>query len=336
VRCATTAGKVLEQNLTNSQTKTLPPVAARPVWLSTAGYFLIAAAASIGLFFVLWILLHDEGERDSPWISAGIAACVMFGAAVVAREVVLRRARNRYLLHQVYQNGFAVPPAYRQKGRTKSDKKFTLEKNAAALRLIQQKAGEAETALATAQMHAEVFRACQEYLEIVARELREIQIGSPRLPALRNGQEMAKNLHKHHLLRWASEEAKQFMREANVLVSLDEKVETAQRALDALAFAMQFYPNEPQLHDSAGAVREFIVSVRVSHWIELAERETFKGHFRKAIDHYKDALFYLSRETSLGERELDLMAARINGEIEKLNAVAEQKKLSRRRRSLEK
>ena len=41
---------------------------------------------------------------------------------------------------------------------------------------------------------------------------------------------------------------------------------------------------------------EFIVSVKVAHWVELAERSAFKGHYRRAIDRYRDALFYLNQD----------------------------------------
>jgi hypothetical protein len=56
------------------------------------------------------------------------------------------------------------------------------------------------------------------------------------------------------------------------------------------------YPNELELHESKTAIAEFIASVRVAHWVELAERSTFKGQYRRAIDRYKDALFYLNDE----------------------------------------
>jgi hypothetical protein len=59
--------------------------------------------------------------------------------------------------------------------------------------------------------------------------------------------------------------------------------------------ASQVYPDEPELAQSGAAVREFIASVSVVHWVELAEREVFKGNYEKAIDHYRDALFDLTR-----------------------------------------
>jgi hypothetical protein len=43
-------------------------------------------------------------------------------------------------------------------------------------------------------------------------------------------------------------------------------------------------------------IGEFIASVKVAHWVELAERSAFKGHYRRAVDRYRDALFYLNQE----------------------------------------
>ena len=77
------------------------------------------------------------------------------------------------------------------------------------------------------------------------------------------------------------------------------------------------YPNEIELNESKTAIAEFIASVRVAHWVELAERSAFKGQYRRAIDRYKDALFYLNDEAV----KADVKAAgtqRIEKEIGKL------------------
>jgi hypothetical protein len=83
--------------------------------------------------------------------------------------------------------------------------------------------------------------------------------------------------------------------------------------------ALKVYPDEPELNQSKVAIREFIASVKVAHWVELAERSAFKGHYRRAIERYQDALFYLNRETV----DADLRTAgavRIASEIEALQA----------------
>lgn len=311
------------QNLTAnlpSQTGVRPP--ARPLWLSTIGYFAAAVLASSALFLLVLNLLSDESEHETPWLSAGIAAAALFGLAMFAREIVLRRARNRLLLRSAR---FDVPPISK-KPHVSAAKKFSLEQNASALRLIEKKSREAENSVDATEKHFEIFKMCGEYLGLVEKELGLIHIGSPRLPALRNGQERVQMLHKKHLLSWAAEATRKLTREAAVRVEVNDKVESAQRALEVLDSALQIYPNERQLLESAAAVREFVVSIRVSHLIELAERAAFKGHYRRAIDYYTDAQFYLTREAVA---DSSLMQEKLDGEIERLRQALANKKNGR-------
>jgi hypothetical protein len=118
--------------------------------------------------------------------------------------------------------------------------------------------------------------------------------------------------------------------EAQQRARISERIEAANRALHCLESALQFYPHETELLESSAAIREFIASVKVAHWVELAERSAFKGHYRRAIDRYKDALFYLSREPVKEEirvasseriaREIEMLQARVrdrkNGKAE--------------------
>lgn len=300
----------------------------RPLWLSTPGYFLFASVTSLSLFFLIWGLLHDEGESETSWIPAAVAATLLMSLAIAAREVIFLRARTRYLLLDEKFSSSIAPGV-----RTKTNNnKFTLEQNKAALRLIQSKVDEANSILATAEKHLEVFKASQDYLKIVEKELQNIKAGSPRLPAFRSGQDVVKTLGKHHLLRWAAEKTNRLMREAKFLILATEKIETAHRAIEALEFALKFYPDEPQLRDSSVAIQEFTTLIRVAHWIELAERSAFKGHYRRAVDHYQDALFYLSRQ-SLDSEEINLMTQKIQSEIERFNALSSSKKMTRKKLS---
>jgi tetratricopeptide (TPR) repeat protein len=120
------------------------------------------------------------------------------------------------------------------------------------------------------------------------------------------------------MLSWARVSALLLTREAQQRARLFEKVETANRALECIDAALKLYPEEEELNRSARAVREFITSSRVAHWVELAERAAFKGHYRRAIDCYRDALFYLSRDGPDNDREAG--AERISREIELLRA----------------
>src|SRR5207248_9901516 len=97
---------------------------------------------------------------------------------------------------------------------------------------------------------------------------------------------------------------------------LHEKVETANRALACIDSAAKKYPDVQELNTSATAVREFVTSSRVAHWVELAQRATFKGRYRRAIDCYRDSLFYFSR----ADGDHEIAAERITREIELLRA----------------
>src|SRR5450432_2658810 len=121
------------------------------------------------------------------------------------------------------------------------------------------------------------------------------------------------------MLTWARDGARAITHEAQQRVRMSDKIETANRALDCIDSALKAYPNEPELEASKLAIREFIGSVKVAHWVELAERSAFKGRYRLAIERYTDALFYLNRETVKD----DVRAAgaeRIGREIELLRA----------------
>lgn len=134
--------------------------------------------------------------------------------------------------------------------------------------------------------------------------------------ALRTGVERVRELQKHHLLTWARDSARTLTHEAQQRTRLFEKVEVANRALECIDSALKVYPNDEQLDVSARAVREFIVSSRVAHWIELAERAAFKGYHQRAIDCYRDALYYLTRDQS--DSVSEAAADRITREIELL------------------
>jgi tetratricopeptide (TPR) repeat protein len=143
------------------------------------------------------------------------------------------------------------------------------------------------------------------------------------------------------MLTWARGSARALTHEAQKRSRLFEKVETANRALECIDSALQVYPDDEQLNVSARAVREFIVSSRVAHWVELAERAAFKGYYQRAIDCYRDALYYLTRDRPdlAGEaaadritREIDLLRIRLDrGDVIRPNPENQNKKGRRSR-----
>jgi hypothetical protein len=136
---------------------------------------------------------------------------------------------------------------------------------------------------------------------------------------MRAGQERVRALHRHHLLVWSKAHSQSLTREAQQRARHFDKIETATRAIDCLNSVLRSYPDEAELSDSRVALEEFIASVKVAHWMELAERSAFKGHYRRAIDRYRDALFYLNQDVVKQEVRI-AGTEKIEGEIAKLKA----------------
>jgi tetratricopeptide (TPR) repeat protein len=164
-----------------------------------------------------------------------------------------------------------------------------------------------------------VFQLCQEYLASTDENLKANNLLADKRIAIKAGQERVRALQKHHLLTWARNSSRALTYEAQQRSRTSDKIESANRALHCLESALKYYPEEAELHESSSAIREFIASVKVGHWVELAERSAFKGHYRRAIERYKDALFYLNRETVKDEVRIP-GSERIKREIESLQS----------------
>lgn len=287
----------------------------RPFWLPASNYYILSAAAAIAVFFLIWGVLHD-GDEPTPWIPAGVSASMVLVGAVFLREIVLRKARNRYLSVQRRLDYNLDNVSLHTRTRA-PEKKLTLEKNAEIVRQIQKKSDAARVLMKLSDGHQEVAEICREYLDINRRELENAGAGSPRLAGLLRSRDLVRGLHKFHLLAWAELESRELTREARHRPTTNERTETAQKALDVLQTALKHYPDEPRLNESAAAVREFVTSIRVGHYLEQAERSAFKGNYKRAVSHYKDALFFLAREGG-ANRESELLADKINREIDKI------------------
>ncbi len=291
----------------------------RPFWLPASSYYVLTAAATAAVFFIFCGILQ-EAREEAPWVTSGILASVVLGVGVFLREIVLRKARARYLLAQrnLDANLKIIPAPV---GANLNASKLTIQKNASIIQEIRQKSEAARTLGKLSDAHLEVFEMCDEYLLLNKRQMETVGIGSPRLAALRRGKEVVERLHHFHLLSWAQNETRSLTRESKVRATISEKLESAQRALETLNSALEFYPNDKQLLESEGALREFITSIKVSHWVEQAERAAFKGNFKRAINYYRDALFFMARENVQSEDRI-LIAEKINAEIEKLQQLS--------------
>ncbi len=310
------------------RSRQLPQRYNRPFWVPASNFYFLSAAVSIMIFFVVWAILHEGGEQ-MPWIIAGIAAGVALCAAVYLREVVLRKIRREYMLaeRKLDYNLRNVPV---RKRPASNIKKLSLQKNAAILKEISAKSEAAKTLGKLPEGHLEVFQMCSEYLAVNKVQLQNAGVGSPRIGALRRGKEIAEKLHEYHLLTWAELESRLLTKKANNQVIFSSKIETAQNALDVIFTARQFYPENEKLAESEQALREFVLSIKISHWIEEAERAVFKEDYQRAISNYRDALFFLAREDIKNE-EAEAIAEKINREIEsvrKIEKIQKEKKLN--------
>ena len=282
---------------------------------SSLGYLISAIAIAVGVFFGLWWILVSGGD-EAPWLPAGLAASVVLLVALSAREVLMRRAWTRYLL----EHGISESPSSRSRASGRSQKRgFSSSFHSAALRAIQKQSSAADAPGATPEMHLDVAHLCHDYLASTDEAIKSGTSGSEKGIAMRAGQERVRALHRHHLLVWSRAHSQSLTREAQQRARHFDKIETATRAIECLDSVLRIYPDETELSESRVALLEFIASVKVAHWMELAERSAFKGHYRRAIDRYRDALFYLNQDVVKQEVRI-AGTEKIEGEIAKLEA----------------
>jgi hypothetical protein len=282
---------------------------------SSVGYLISAIAIAVGVFFGLWWILVSGGD-EAPWLPAGLAASVVLLVALSAREVLMRRAWTRYLL----ENGISERPSSRSHASGRSQKRgFSSSFHSAALRTIQKQSSAADAPGSTPEMHLDVAQLCHDYLASTDEAIKSGTSGSEKGIAMRAGQERVRTLHRHHLLVWSKAHSQSLTREAQQRARHFDKIETATRAIDCLNSVLRIYPDEAELSESRVALEEFIASVKVAHWMELAERSAFKGHYRRAIDRYRDALFYLNQDVVKQEVRI-AGTEKIEGEIARLKA----------------
>jgi tetratricopeptide (TPR) repeat protein len=271
-----------------------------------------AVITAVALFFVLWWMLVSGGD-EAPWLPAGLAASVVLLVALSAREVVMRRAWTRYLLEHGIQE-HSSSSGEKSQSRKKS---YSSSLHSAALRAIQKQSGAADSIGSSPEAHLEVAQLCHDYLTSTEDAMRSGSFTGEKGITIKAGHDRVRALHKHHLLIWARDHSRTLTRDAQQRARISDKIETANRALECIDSALRQYPDEIELNESKVAIGEFIASVRVAHWVELAERSAFKGHYRRAIDRYKDALFYL-RDMNFKEEVRTAGSERIEREIEEL------------------
>jgi len=286
---------------------------------STVGYMAVAGGLSLALFWAIWLLLRSDGD-EAPWIPAGLAAGFVILVAAAAREIVMRRAWARYTreMELVMGAGEVTRPALKPKPVVAASRSG-MQAQVAALRNLQQRLSELDAATTPPEAHLEAYKLCEQHLATTDDVLRAPGGAAEMRVALRSGQERVRALQRKHLLAWARGEATRLTQEAQRRVRHSDKIETAQLALGVLDEALRLYPKEQELRDSSVALKNFVASVKVGQWVEMAERAAFRGMYARAVARYRDALFYLSR-ADMGEDAREEAATRIQREIEMLRA----------------
>lgn len=285
---------------------------------STVGYMVASVGLSLVLFAGIWLLLRAGGD-EAPWVPAGLAAgCVMLSAAA-AREIVLRRAWARYTREMEMAMGGAEQPRFVSPKSAPAAGRSNWQASVAALRGVQQRLVELDSPHTTPEQHLEAYRLCEQSLAGADEVMRGAGGSAEMRVALRSAQERLRVLQKKHLLGWARGEATRLTHEAQRRVRTSDKIETAQRALEVLGEASRRYPEEPGLRESAAVLRDYMASVKVGQWVEMAERAAFRGKYARAVARYRDALFYLTR-AEMSEEARSEAADRIEREIKSLRA----------------
>ena len=284
----------------------------RPFWLPASNYYVLAFAISIAFFFLVWGILHDGGD-EMPWAAAGVGASLILIASVVLRELILLRPGRRARSHRPIGTSNSRPSTW----NSRDSEKLTLEKNAAILGEIQRKSDAANVLDRLSAGHREVFELCGAYMTRNESELKSVNPGSPRLTALLRGRSAVAEFHKYHLLKWAQLEVHGLTNEARQHDDVAEKKLAAKAALNVIDTALKSYPLEESLIESQELLQDMIVSISVSDWIERAEKAVYEGDNPQARELYREALFFLGRDTVRSEVR-DVLADRIRKKLDSL------------------
>jgi len=283
----------------------------RSYWLSAPNYYVLALAISFAVFFLLMGLLREGSEE--PYIPAGVAAsAVLIAAVIIRRAIVKRHQMQTYAARRLETNlrtlRVHTPPP---------ENKLTLEKNASILKELKRKSDAALVLAKYSEGHREVFELCDQYLEINERNMITVNPGSPRIAALRRGKEIAEDYHRRHMLKWAELETTTMLENAMSSVKSADKVEFANRALSVIDTASLKYPNERKLRESAAAIGDFIVKIKVADLIERAGKAEDRGNRKLAVRHFRNALNEIDN-SSISAMERSTAIEHLNSELERL------------------
>ncbi|MFV0389760.1 MAG: hypothetical protein ACK5NT_13525 [Pyrinomonadaceae bacterium] len=243
------------------------------------------------MFLLLWWVL-DSPEEPEPWLPAGVIAALLFTIFTFYRELILRprSVRNK-------PKSVRTDDHWRKSSRAKlgGNSRNSARKNNSIIQDIELKSAAARTLGIVAEAHLEVFEICEDYLRLIRLELDGMADDSARSNALWKGKKRIEEIHKYHLLQWASIESKVFTKNAQETEEPDERAEASGKALLVLESALHFYPEDPQLNESIALVREMVLTNKLTLLLEKAENAEKSKNLKKALEFYREALHSLAR-----------------------------------------
>lgn len=280
----------------------------KPPWLPAFPYNSLAVIFSLTFFFFLFLILYEDDEK--PLLVAGSLSGALIILAFIFRELFLRRARNNLLKAQK-----RLDKNLETFSSARKREKLTIEQNFLLIKQIERKSEAAAVLKNLAEAHRNVFDDCNEYLKLVEEELKKISADSPRLTAILKGKRKVEQIRKYHLLMWVELEAQNLMNNLKKLKRVSDKVHLANRTLRGLKIALSYYPSEQKLIDSAKAIEELIISVKVSDYLKRADRASSQKKDDIAVAYYKKALEALRQSEDAEKR---VLIEKIDSEIQKI------------------
>ncbi|MEJ7617660.1 MAG: hypothetical protein WKF30_12010 [Pyrinomonadaceae bacterium] len=220
-----------------------------------------------------------------------MAAVIVVLIGFVARDHILLGRSGKRRMRESFDVGFG-PVTQVQGGRRPPD--GSVGQKMAALNALERKLADLNAKANTPEQHLNAYRICEEYMMSLQDSLGGMLLAPHTRHGLYARQERMRAIQRQHLLLWARDSSQKLIYQAQRRARVSSKIETALKASEILESALRVYPEERQLHESIYAIRDYIAAARVEYWTELAERAAFKGHYRKAIDRYQNALFILA------------------------------------------
>jgi hypothetical protein len=116
-----------------------------------------------------------------------------------------------------------------------------------------------------------------------------------------------------------TQDIEKIMIKANLSVTTSTKINEATKALVLIENSYKSFDEKPkELVKLEKEIIEFIAKTQFENYVDLAEKAEFKGQASKAIDFFKEALYFLSSQPDSTLTNRDELTAKIQSSLERL------------------